>query len=156
VLAFPPAFAVAVWVDGHPVTTYRRAYISGGRVFAAVSPLLTQLVDRIWFENDELVFERAGRRVRVRVGRPEELSSTFVPLAAVLPGLGDSLRYDKAADRVEIRTTPAVIVSPTPYNPSAPSVEPTTVFTPAPIPTPRPVWSGSPLPRRTPLPLPPP
>jgi hypothetical protein len=147
---------VAVWVDGHPVPTYRRAYLSGGRIFAAVSPLLTQLVDRIWFEGDGLVFERAGRLVRIHVEPQGELSSTFVPLAAVLRGLGESLEYDGPARRVEIRTKPPLVASPTPFNPSVPSVAPSAVFTPVPVQTPRPVWSGSPLPRRTPVPLPPP
>jgi hypothetical protein len=156
VLAFPPVITVSVWVDGLPVPTYRRAYLSGGRVFAAVSPLLTQLADRIWFEDDELVFERAGRLIRIHVESQGDLSSTFVPLAAVLRGLGESLQYDRGARRVEIRTHPPLIASPTPFNPSGPSVAPSAVFTPMPIQTPRPVWSGSALPRRTPLPLPPP
>lgn len=158
-LAFPPTAAVSVWIDGRPLVGYLHAYVSDGRVFAPVDPMITRLADRIWFDGeDTLVIERAGRVVRVHLAPRErtELDATYVPIGPVLRALGDSVRYEPKGRRVEVRTPPKIVTSPTPFNPLVPSVAPSAVFTPAESPTPRPVWTGSPLPRRTPWPVPPP
>ncbi|MGC1382056.1 MAG: hypothetical protein WA814_13660 [Candidatus Baltobacteraceae bacterium] len=155
---FPPDTPVTVEVDGRPLAAYVRAFAAGGRVFAPVSPLLEQLADRLWFEGSTLVIERAGRRVRVALGKgfSGDLNALYVPAGPVLRALGASVRYEPAARRLEVRLPAAGgIASPTPFNPQAPLIAPNPVFTPLPIPTPRPIWTGSPLPRRTPLPQPP-
>lgn len=152
---FPPETPVAVLIDGRPLAAYVHAYLAGGRVFAPVTPLLTRLADRVWFDGDTLVFERDGRRIRVRVAPvfPGELDGTYVPAGPVLRALGDSVRYDARSRSLEVRTRAAQsVASPTPFNPAAPSVAPSAVFTPEPAVTPRPAVTGSPLPRRTPLP----
>jgi hypothetical protein len=143
-----------VLVDGRPLAAYVHAYLAGGRVFAPVIPLLAQLADRVWFDGDVLVVERAGRRVRVRVAPafPDQLDGTYVPAGPVLRALGDAVRYDAGSRSLEVRTPARVVASPTPFNPTMPSVAPSVVFTPQPAVTPRPAVSGSPLPRRTPLP----
>jgi hypothetical protein len=156
---FPPATPVTVLVDGRPLAAYERAYVANGRVFAPVSPLLTDVADRLWFEGDTLVVERGGRRVRVRLAAASaaRLGAAYVMVGPVLRALGASVRYDPGAARLTVQVPlRAEIASPTPFDPAASSVAPNAVFTP-PVPaTPRPQWSGSPLPRRTALPHPPP
>lgn len=150
---------MSIIVDGRPLAAYVRAYAFAGRVYAPVSPLLTRLADRVWSQGDTLVIQRGDVRVRVVLAPtlPGQLGGDFVAVGPVLRALGASVRYDPAARRLIVHVPPRnAIVSPTPFNPSAPSVRPGAVFTPAESPTPRPVWNGSPLPRRTPLPAPPP
>jgi len=148
-----------VIVDGRPLAAYVRAYLSGGRVYAPIAPLLTRLADRFWFDRDSFVAQRADRVVRVAlVPRYRgELDGTYVPAGPVLQALGASVRYDAMGHRL-IVTLPrrGGVTSPTPFNPAAPSVGPNAVFTPLWPQTPRPIWTGSPLPRRTALPFPPP
>ncbi len=146
-------------IDGRPLVGYTRAYLAGGRVFAPVAPLLTGLVDRLWLEGDTLVVERGDRRIRIRLVPPlgAPLDATYVAAGPVLRALGASVHYEAKERRLVVAISARdVVTSPTPFNPSVPSVAPTTVFTPAPLSTPRPVWSGLPYPRRTALPFPPP
>ncbi len=156
---FPPEAPVAVSVDGRPLSAYVRAYLSGGRVYVPVAPLLTGLADRLWFDGDTMVVQRAGRTVRIRL-EPRfraELRGAYVPAAAALRALGARVLYDGAHHRLTVTVSlRAVVASPTPFNAAAPSVAPSAVFTPFTPPTPRPLWTGSPMPRRTALPFPPP
>jgi hypothetical protein len=156
---FPPPTPVSIVVDGRPLAAYVRAYEFEGRVYAPVSPLLTRLADRVWSQGNTLVIVRGNARVRVALlhARAGPLDGDFVAVGPVLRALGASVQYEPAVRRLIVRVpSRAVVESPTPFNPSAPSVRPSAVFTPTLSPTPRPVWSGSPLPRRTPLPVPPP
>lgn len=155
---FPPGAPVSIIVDGRPVAAYVRAYVVAGRVYAPVSPLLTRLADRVWFVGNSLLIERGSVRVRVRIAPvvPASLNATYVAIAPVLRAIGASVRYESAGRRLIVQVPQrAILASPTPFNPSVPSVAPSAVFTPAPAQTPRPVWTGSPLPRRTPLSVPP-
>jgi len=156
---FPPGTPVGVSIDGRPLAAYVRAYVSGGRVYAPVEPLLTRLADRLWFDGETLIVQRGERSVRIRLDPREraELRGTYVPAAATLRALGAAVSYDGAAHRLNV-TVPirAVIASPTPFNAAVPLVSPSAVFTPVPPSTPRPLWTGSPMPRRTALPFPPP
>jgi hypothetical protein len=141
------------------VEAYARAYLAGGRVFAPVDPLLMRLADRLWFDDGTLIVQRDGRRIRVRLahGAATALSAAYIPVGAVLRALGLAVRYDNGQHRLIVNVpVAAVVTSPTPFNPTVPTVLPTAVFTPTPSITPRPVWTGSPLPRRTALPFPPP
>jgi len=148
---------VTVLVDGRPLAAYAGAYLARGRVFVPVSPVLTQLADRLWFDGDTLVVERDARRVRVRLNATDDLNAAFVPAAPVLRALGVGVTYDSASHRLTLSIPRGgTVASPTPFNSGIPSVAPSTVFTPVPPATPRPVWTGSPLPRRTALPVPPP
>jgi len=147
---------VTVRLDGERLPAYVRAYVSRGRVYAPVRPLLARLADRIWFDGNVLTIVRDGRTVRIAMaGRaPDALDTAFVAVAPVLRALGEGVAYDAHARALDVRSVrPAGVATPEPFDPSAPAVAPRTVFTPQPVPTTRPVWSGSPLPRRTPLPL---
>lgn len=146
-------------VDGRPLAAYERSYVAGGRFFAPVSPLLTRLADRLWFEGDALVVERGSRRVRIPLAPASagQLGAAYVMMGPVLRALGASVRYDPGSRRVTVSIpVRGAVTSPTPFNASASSVAPSAVFTPPEPATPRPVWTASPLPRRTALPLPPP
>lgn len=149
----PPPPPVTISIDGRPFMQYVRAYVSGGRVYAPVSPLLRRLADAVWFDGSTLVVRRAGRQLGVPItsGGWAAPQSAFVEIAPVLRFLGDGLRYDARSRRLDVRTPPAApLESPTPYQPQAQL--PRVVFTPSPEPTKHPVWTGAPLPRRTPLP----
>jgi hypothetical protein len=156
---FPPATPVTLTVDGRPLPAYVRAYVTEGRVFAPVSPLLTRLADRVWSEDGALVIQRGSKHIRVtvRTVSPAALNTIYVMVAPILRALGASVRYEPAGRRLIVLTPQrSAVTSPTPYNPWVPAVAPSAVFTTAPPATPRPVWTGSPLPRRTPLPASPP
>ena len=144
-------------VDGRPLPAYQRAYVECGRVFAPLAAVVLRVADRVWLENDTLVIQRDGRRVRVRVGAsyPQRMGSTYVAVGPLLRQLGEAVDYQRAGRRLEVTTVRPTVAQPSPFAANAPSVPPRSVFTPQPVPTPRPVWTGSPLPRRTPLPLPP-
>jgi hypothetical protein len=148
-----------VLIDGRPLVGYARAYLAGGRVFAPVAPLLTGLADRLWLEGDTLVVQRGDRRIRIRLmpAPGGQFDATYVAAGPVLRALGASVQYEAKERRLVVALAMReTVASPTPFDPSAPSVAPTTVFTPAPSSTPRPIWTGSPYPRRTALPFPPP
>jgi hypothetical protein len=153
---FPP---VTVLVDGRPLPTYLSAYVRDGRVFVPVAPIVQRLADRAWYEDATLVVERGDRQIRVRIAPAfvDRLDAAFVAVAPLVRGLGETLSYDASGRLLNVHTGRlAAIALPSPFDSNAPSVAPTTVFTPQPVQTPRPVWSGSPLPRRTPLPNQPP
>jgi hypothetical protein len=147
-----------VSIDGRPLPAYVRAYLSDGRVYAPVAPLLIRLADRFWFEGDALIVERGDCRVRIALIPPYrgELAGTYVPAGPILRALGVVVRYDAPSHRLMVTVSARrVVASPTPFNPAVPSVAPSAVFTPTPPTTPRPIWTGSPMPRRTGLPFPP-
>jgi hypothetical protein len=138
---------------------YARAYVTNGRVFAPVDPLLTRLANRLWFDGNTLVVQRDGRRVRIAVpgGPATALDGTYVAAGPVLQRLGVAVHYDAAGHRLLVRAGEReTVASPTPFDAAAPEVPRTDVFTPSPVPSPRPIWTGSPMPRRTALPFPPP
>jgi hypothetical protein len=102
-----------------------------------------------------MIVSRGDRRLRIALTRrePSQLAHTYVALGPVLRGLGARVEFDRARRLIVVRSPrPVGIRSPAPFDPQAPQVAPTTVFTPEPVPTPRPVWTGSPRPRRTPIP----
>ena len=156
---FPPPTPVTVLVDGRPLAAYERAYVARGRVFAPVSPLLTRVVDRLWFDgqHDGARARRAARSRALPPAAAARLENAYVMVGPVLRELGIAVRYEAAGQRLSVSTPGhGAVASPTPFNPAAPTVAPSAVFTPAEPSTPRPLWTGSPLPRRTPLPHPPP
>ncbi|HEY2475906.1 MAG TPA: hypothetical protein VGI19_14045 [Candidatus Cybelea sp.] len=152
---FPPETPVTILFNGRPLRSYVQAYIRDGRVFAPADPLLVRLADRIWIEDGTLVVERGTRRVRVPMERTvtDQLNGAYVAVGPVLRAFGASLNFEPQDHRLLVSLPPReIVVTPSPFNPSIPSVAPSAVFTPEPPATPRPVWTGSPLPRRTPLP----
>jgi len=155
---FPLPAPVTVLIDGRPLPAYERAYVTGGRVFAPLGPMLLQVADRVWYDGDALVVERDGRRVRILVEPDpfDRLETTYVAAGPLLRALGETVRYRRGERRLEVLTPATIVESPEPFNPAVPAASPRPVFTAAPLATARPLWTGSPLPRRTPLPNPPP
>jgi hypothetical protein len=151
-MLFPPPAHVTVAINGRPVVAYHRPYLWGGRVYAPLTPFVTNVAFRVWYEGDVLVISRAGREARIRLDprQPGALDDVYVPIANVLRALGARVTY--APQRLDVQITYVPLSSPTPFDATQPSAAPQTIFTPIPSPTPRPVWTGSPIPRRTPLP----
>jgi hypothetical protein len=152
----PPAAAVTIFINGRPLATYTKAYVTLGRLFAPLGPLLRAIGDRYWLEGTTLTIESNDHRVRVPLSSsaPQPFDGVYVAAGAVLRGLGDFVYYDQHLHRLDVRTSPqAAIASPTPFDPAIPSAPPKEVFTPTPVETSPPVWTGPPLPRRTPLPM---
>jgi hypothetical protein len=144
-----------VLLDGRSLPAYVRAYEAGGRVYAPVRPLVTQIADRLWFDGNVLVIERAGRSIRIPLQSraPDALDSAYVAIAPVLRALGAAVTYQSQPRRLLVRSARTrPVATPAPFDPNAPAASARPVFTPEPVATPRPVWTGSPLPRRTPLP----
>ena len=157
-LLYPLAAAVLILLDGKPVSAYADAFESKGRVFAPVSPYVTRIADRLWYEGDTLVIERDGRIAYVRLPSraPDALETVYVAVAPILRSLGIPVTYDSQLHRLEVEVPSDVeIATPAPFDAAAPEASPRPVFTPMVPATARPAWSGPPIPRRTPLPYPP-
>jgi hypothetical protein len=78
-----------------------------------------------------------------------------VALAPLVRSLGGDAHFDARTKTLALAFDGArVIETPTPFDPRAPQVAPTTIFTPQPpAPTPRVVETGVPVPRRTAIPV---
>ncbi len=153
----PVAAVISVRIDGQKVRAYAPAYVVAGRTYAPLLPFVTRLADRVGYEGQRLVVVRGLRHVSVSLGRisPDGLDRAYVPLAPVLRGLGETVRYDPKTHTVDVHSPQAMeVASPVPYDPLAPQAVPRIVFTPAPPPARHIVWHGPATPRRTPLPYP--
>jgi hypothetical protein len=154
------AHAVSVVLGGVLVPASRPAWVdSRGFVFAPVDPIVRRIAQlvRVDRTRDEVVVQRDGRSVVMRFG-PEAVvepdGTIYLRLGPVVRGLGGRLSFDAVRKVVAIEMpAPGPVTTPTPFQPTNPTVAPTTVFTPQPIVTPRPSPSGIPQPRRTPVPV---
>lgn len=151
-MIFPPAaIPIAILLNGIPLQSYNRPYVAGGQVLAPVAPYVTRIADRISYSGGVMIVSRGRARIAVRIKQsdPTALQNAYVPIAAVLRGLGARVRFNPARRvlEIEIHSHDEVQV----MTPDVPAVAPTMVFTPEPVPTPRPVYTGSPRPRRTPI-----
>lgn len=145
---------MAILLNGTALQAYNHPYVAGGRVFAPVAPYITRIADRIGFDRGALVASRGGLTVRMRAAQfePQDLSRSYVPVAALFTGLGARVHYDAQRHVLEVQLSRAATVTHVPpFQAPQPHVRPTRVFTPEPIVTPRPVFSGTPHPRRTPI-----
>jgi hypothetical protein len=146
-MVFPPSIAVTVVLDGSVIRAYEPAFVRDGRTYAPLDPFVRRCADRIWFDGRSLVVQRGGRTFTMRFAHMPHV----VPLAPLVRGIGGEIAYRKG--RVSVRFPRTAVVTPTPFDPAAPSSPPRVLFTSAASPTPRPSWDGIPLPRRTPLPF---
>jgi hypothetical protein len=136
--AYLAAALVAVVIDGAIVPSVPTATLAMGRVLGPPE-LIARFATRVQMLDDgELVVERNGRLCTARAQSGDVLDR--VPLEPLVRCLGGSSVWDERGHA--------------PFDPSAPQVAPTTVFTPEPAsPTPRAIASGSPRPRRTAIPV---
>jgi hypothetical protein len=147
------AALVSVIVDGTFVPSAPPATLRNGRVVAPPA-LVARIADRVDVGADGAVWARRGTRTCVAhpavPGDPELLA--IGPLARCL---GAHVAWDGRTKTLGVTfAEPVAVGTPRPYDPNAPRVAPTTVFTPEPAPpTPRVIVTGSPRPRRTAIPV---
>ena len=150
------AAALTVVLDGAPVRSYNRPYLQRGHVMAPLDPYVTAIARAIAYDGQALIVRLGDYFAQVPMQSappPGNYGTTYVELAPILRTLGLHVRFDSRERTLYVETPPAVLVTPTPFNPAVPQASPSVVFTPSPQPTPRPVVTGTPLPRRTPIPV---
>jgi len=141
-------------LDGRPIRSYTPLTLLRGRVVGPVEPYLTPIAEQISYADGYLVLTRGARRIRVPMAmRPgTALDQARLPLVPLLRALGERVDVDAPRGWIEVTSPAPVVARPAPFDPSAPQVPPTVVFTPAPVATPKTAWDGVPVPRRTPIP----
>jgi hypothetical protein len=146
------ALLVAVLVNGALVPSAPPATVVAGHVVGPAA-LVAQFVDRVDLRGETLAAQRAGRRCTARSVAHGDVA--LVQLAPLARCLGARLSWDGRAKTLSIAFATAVTIRPLPpFDPSAPRVAPTAVFTPEPAPpTPRVIDTGPPHPRRTAIPV---
>lgn len=159
-------------INGSLVPAVPPAELVAGRVMVPIAPVVTRFADRVAFDGaSTIVIDVHGHRCTLRIGiaeatcddrvRPLELAPfirdgvPFVPLGDVARAAGGRIAFDPASATVGVwLDRERRVESPAPFDPAAPSVSPTTVFTPQPPPpSPQPTVSGPPHPRRTAIPV---
>jgi hypothetical protein len=141
-----------------------------GHAMAPLAPVIARIADVVTLAGDDVTLVRGTRTCRFRIGSPVFACDAmradagvtpfardgivYLPLATVARAFGGSVTYDARSATLAIALPPrAGLATPAPFDPAAPQVAPTQIFTPQPgPPTPNPVDSGDPHPRRTALP----
>lgn len=166
--------AVIVILNGAIVGSAPPAQLLFGHVMAPLAPVITRFTARAALDGDTITVARDGRTCVFRIGSEayncDGVGGTlpvvpfardgiaYLPLAEVVHAFGGALTYDPRSGIVALDMPPDTeLRTPAPFDPSAPSATPTTVFTPSPTPappaTPRPLDAGTPVPRRTAIPV---
>ena len=145
--------AVIVILNGSIVASAPPARLIAGHVMAPVR-VLASFAERSTIGADGNVVAGSGTRTIAVPISYDDAGDAYVPLAEIARALGGSVAYDGRSHSIALRFAPRSNVrTPEPYDPAAPRVAPTTLFTPEPRPaTPRPLESGVPRPRRTAIP----
>lgn len=146
---------VTIVVNGAIVPSFAPARIVEGRVVGPVAPVVAHLASRAAYlpAEGKVLIERASRRILVPVVFIAD-ETPYVPLAAVVRALGGSAAFDTRTKTMSVvLPEDGEVGTPAPFDPRAPQVAPTTLFTPEPPkPTPRAIELGRPAPRRTAIP----
>jgi len=164
--------AVIVILNGAIVASAPPAQLLFGHVMAPLIPIVTRFTERAALDGDTITLVRGDQTCVFHIGSDAyscggvagtlpvapfgRAGTAYVPLAEVAQAFGGAAEYDPRTRIVALDVPPETTLNtPAPFDPSAPSVAPTTVFTPTPAPAPRttsPPDAGTPLPRRTAIP----
>jgi len=146
---------VTIVLNGAIVPSFAPARISFGHVVGPLAPIASRIASRLAYvpADGMLIIEHAARRIVVPVAFVDD-DVPYVALGPVVRALGGSVSFDTRTKTMTISLADdRLIQTPQPFDPSAPQVAPTMVFTPEPPhPTPRATDTGSPQPRRTAIP----
>lgn len=112
------ALFLTILIDGTPVATTHPAQIVAGRAMAPLVPVVTRIAERISLRGRTIVIERSGRSVALALGAgaPCPECAVYVPLAAVVRGLGGDVRFDARAQTVTLSFAPTPVRTPEPYD----------------------------------------
>jgi len=147
------AALVSVVVDGSFVPSVPPATLRGGRVIAPLE-LVVRIADRVESDGGVVTARRGARTCSVRaLPASDPVQVVLAPLARCLGAV--HIGWDGRTKTLSLAFGgPADVRTPAPFDPAAPQVAPTTLFTPEPgPPTPRVIDTGSPRPRRTAIPV---
>jgi hypothetical protein len=146
---------VTVVLNGTILPSFAPAQLDAGRVVAPLQTIVADLAGSVSYTPgaQTIALVREGRRivagvVFVRDGTP------YVVLEPLVRKLGGSVQFDTRTKTLAIDLpSDRTLETPAPFDPRAPQVSPTALFTPEPPrPTPRAVATGIPQPRRTAIP----
>jgi hypothetical protein len=147
--------AVTIVLNGSIVPSFAPAELDAGRVVAPLRTIVAELATRATYTpgSRTIQLEGAGRRIAVRIVFVAD-GTPYVLLEPLVRALGGTATFDSRSKTLAILLpVERVLETPAPFDPGAPQVAPSALFTPEPPrPTPRALATGIPLPRRTAIP----